>query len=86
MTLAIAGRTMFGADVRGDAAMVAEALELAMHAQVANLRSPLQLGYEWPLPRHRQMRRALQQGFAQGFEGGRANGPARQHYQALTHR
>ena len=59
MTLAIAGRTMFGADVRGDAAVVAEALELGMRAQVANLRSPLQLGYEWPLPRHRQMRRAV---------------------------
>lgn len=59
MTLAIAGRTMFGADVRKDAAMVAEGLELGMRAQVANLRSPLQLGYEWPLPRHRQMRRAV---------------------------
>ena len=59
MTLAIAGRTMFGADVRGDAAQVAEALELGMRAQQANLRSPIQLGYEWPLPRHRQMRRAV---------------------------
>ncbi|HEX5062507.1 MAG TPA: cytochrome P450 [Kofleriaceae bacterium] len=59
MTLAIAGRTMFSADVRGDAAQVAEALELGMRAQQANLRSPLQLGYEWPLPRHRQMRRAV---------------------------
>ncbi|HEY5920962.1 MAG TPA: cytochrome P450 [Kofleriaceae bacterium] len=59
MTLAIAGRTMFGADVRSDAAQVAEALELGMRAQQANLRSPIQLGYEWPLPRHRQMRRAV---------------------------
>jgi cytochrome P450 len=59
MTLAIAGRTMFSADVRKDAAMVAEGLELGMRAQVANLRSPLQLGYDWPLPRHRQMRRAV---------------------------
>ncbi|HEU4611420.1 MAG TPA: cytochrome P450 [Kofleriaceae bacterium] len=59
MTLAIAGRTMFGADVRSDAAMVAEALELGMRAQVASLRSPLPLGYEWPLPRHLQMRRAV---------------------------
>lgn len=59
LTLAIAGRTMFGADVRSDAAAVAEALELGMRAQVANLRSPIQLGYEWPLPRHRQMRRAV---------------------------
>jgi cytochrome P450 len=59
MTLAIAGRTMFGADVRSDAAQVAAGLELGLRAQVANLRSPLQLGYEWPLPRHRQMRRAV---------------------------
>jgi cytochrome P450 len=59
VTLAIAGRTMFGADVRGDAAQVSAALELGMRAQVANLRSPIQLGYEWPLPRHRQMRRAV---------------------------
>jgi cytochrome P450 len=59
MTLAIAGRTMFGADVRSDAAVVSEALELGMRAQMANLRSPIQLGYEWPLPRHLQMRRAV---------------------------
>jgi cytochrome P450 len=59
MTLAIAGRTMFGADVRGDARVVAEALELGMRAQQANLRSPLQLGYNWPLPRHLQMRRSV---------------------------
>jgi cytochrome P450 len=59
MTLAIAGKTMFGADVRKDAAAVAEGLELGMHAQQAALRSPLQLSYEWPLPRHRQMRRAV---------------------------
>lgn len=59
MTLAIAGRTMFGADVRSDAPAVAHGLELGMHAQQANLKSPIQLGYEWPLPRHRQMRRAV---------------------------
>jgi cytochrome P450 len=59
MTLAIAGKTMFGADVRSDAAQVAHALELGMRAQVANLRSPIRLGYNWPLPRHLQMRRAV---------------------------
>src|SRR5215813_15277474 len=59
MTLAIAGRTMFGADVRGDASTVARGLELGMRAQVDNLRSPLRLGYEWPLPRHLRMRRAV---------------------------
>ena len=30
-----------------------------MRAQVASLRSPVRLGYEWPLPRHLQMRRAV---------------------------
>jgi cytochrome P450 len=59
MTLAIAGRTMFSTDVRRDAPAVAEGLDLGMRAQQANLRSPIQLGYEWPLPRHRQMRRAV---------------------------
>ncbi|MGE5181157.1 MAG: cytochrome P450 [Acidobacteriota bacterium] len=59
MTLAIAGQTMFGADVRSDARTVAEGLELAMRAQMENLRSPLRLGYEWPLPRHLRMRRAV---------------------------
>src|SRR5262249_5096567 len=30
-----------------------------MRAQMANLRSPIQLSYEWPLPRHLKMRRAV---------------------------
>jgi cytochrome P450 len=59
MTLAIAGKTLFGADVRGDAATVAIALEMGMKAQLANLTSPIRLGYEWPLPRHRKMRKAV---------------------------
>jgi cytochrome P450 len=60
MTLAIAGKTMFGADVRGDASVVAKALELGMRAMVENLSSPIRLGYRWPLPRHLRMRRAVQ--------------------------
>jgi cytochrome P450 len=59
MTLAIAGRTMFGADVRGDASTVAVGLELAMHATIAAITSPIQLGYQWPLPRHLRMKRAV---------------------------
>jgi len=59
MTLAIAGKTMFGADVRGDARTVAVGLELAMHSMLASIVSPIPLGYEWPLPRHLQMRRAV---------------------------
>jgi cytochrome P450 len=59
MTLAIAGRTLFGVDVRRDASTVAHALELAMRAMVEGTTSPLQLGYHWPLPRHLRMRRAV---------------------------
>lgn len=58
-TLAIAGRTMFGTDVRRDARQVALGLELGMRAQMENLQSPVRLGYEWPLPRHLRMRRAV---------------------------
>jgi cytochrome P450 len=60
MTLAIAGRTLFGVDVRRDAQTVAEGVELAMRSMVANTSSPIRLGYRWPLPRHRRMRRAVQ--------------------------
>jgi len=59
MTLAIAGRTLFGVDVRNDATTVARALELAMHSMVDNLTSPVRLGYRWPLPRHLRMKRAV---------------------------
>jgi cytochrome P450 len=59
MTLAIAGRTLFSADIRSDASKVAHGLELGMRAQVESLRSPIRLGYDWPLPRHLRMRRAV---------------------------
>jgi cytochrome P450 len=61
MTLAIAGKTMFGADVRGDAATVAHGLELGMKSHEESLQSPIRLGYEWPLPRHLRMRRAVKE-------------------------
>jgi cytochrome P450 len=59
MTLAIAGRTMFDADVRSDARVVGEGLELAMRSMLASITSPVQLGYKWPLPRHLNMKRAV---------------------------
>ena len=59
MTLAIAGRTMFSADVRRDAATVAHGLELGLQAHEESLQSPIRLGYEWPLPRHLKMRRSV---------------------------
>ena len=58
-TLAIAGRTMFSADVRREAATVGEGLELAMRATIASITSPFQLDDRWPLPRHLQMKRAV---------------------------
>ncbi len=59
MTLAIAGKTMFSADIRSSAATVGTGLELAMRAMLANITSPIQLGYKWPLPRHLAMKRAV---------------------------
>ncbi len=59
LTLGIAGKTMFGADVRSDAAAVSEGLELAMRSMVDNITSPVRLGYRWPLPRHLRMKRAV---------------------------
>jgi cytochrome P450 len=59
LTLTIAGRTLFHADVRSDAPAVARGVDLAMHAVVDNLRSPIRLGYQWPLPRNLKMRRAV---------------------------
>jgi cytochrome P450 len=60
MTLAIAGRTLFGVDVRRDADTVARGIDLAMRSMVENLSSPVRLGYRWPLPRHLRMKRAVQ--------------------------
>jgi cytochrome P450 len=80
MTLAIAGQTLFSADVRGDARTVAVGLEMAMRALVANLMSPVQLGYRWPLPRHLRMRRAvkmLDEVVYRLIAAGRANGTDR---------
>ena len=59
MTLAIAGRTLFGVDVRRDASTVARAIEIGMRAIDAGMTSPLQLDDRWPLPRHLRMRRAV---------------------------
>jgi cytochrome P450 len=59
MTLAIAGRTLFSADVGGDARLIGAALVDAMQAMVDGLTSPVQVPYSWPLPRHRRMRRAV---------------------------
>jgi cytochrome P450 len=59
MTLAIAGRTLFGADVRGDARVVGDALAAAMKAMLDGLSSPVQVPASWPIPRNLRMRRAV---------------------------
>jgi cytochrome P450 len=59
MTLAIAGRTLFGVDVRRDSSTVSRGVELAMRSVFEGLTSLVQLGYHWPLPRHLRMKRAV---------------------------
>jgi len=59
MTLVIAARTLFGADVRGDARVVATGLTQAMESMLASMSSMIQLPYGFPLPRHLKMRRAV---------------------------
>src|SRR5512140_3486509 len=59
LTLAIAGRTMFAADVRDDARTIGDGIELALRSMVASLTWPLPLGSKWPLPRHLAMKRAV---------------------------
>ncbi len=58
MTLAIAGRTMFGTDVRGSANAVGTGLDLSMRATMAAIALPLPLDERWPLRRHRDMKKA----------------------------
>ncbi len=59
MTLAIAGKTMFGQDLRSDAEKIGQALTDAMESMMRNLTSVVRLPYQWPMPRHRGMRRAV---------------------------
>ena len=59
MTLAIAGKTMFGQDLRSDAEKIGHALTEAMESMITNMTSAVRLPYDWPAPRHRGMRRAV---------------------------
>ena len=59
LTLAIAGRTLFNADVRRDAALIDRGLTMAMESLQAAMTSPLQLPFDVPLPRNLKMRRAV---------------------------
>jgi cytochrome P450 len=59
MTLAIAGKTLFGQDLRGEAETIGTALTMAMHSMLSNMTSAVRVPYSWPLPRHRGMRDAV---------------------------
>jgi len=57
LTLTIVGKTLFDADIEGDAAVVGDALTDAMEFMIDNLTMPLPMA--WPLPRNRRMRAAV---------------------------
>ncbi|MFT3925325.1 MAG: cytochrome P450 [Myxococcales bacterium] len=59
LTFEIVGKTLFDADVSGDAAAVGEALTEAMHAMMAQLTSALPLPPGFPSPQNLRMRRAV---------------------------
>jgi cytochrome P450 len=57
LTLAIVGKTLFDAEIEGDAAVVGEALTEAMEFMIDSMTLPLPM--QWPLPRNRRMRAAV---------------------------
>jgi cytochrome P450 len=59
LTLAIVGKTLFDADIEGDARVIGDAMTEAMELLIRQLIFPLPVS--WPLPRHRRMRRAAAQ-------------------------
>lgn len=60
LTLAIAARTLFGADVQGEADAVGEALTVAMEYLVHRTRSLLRVPETWPTPANRRALRAVE--------------------------
>jgi cytochrome P450 len=59
ITLAIVGRTLFDADVSGEAHAVGEALTDAMEYMVDSVSSLVTFPYRWPTPHNRKMHRAV---------------------------
>jgi cytochrome P450 len=57
LTLAIVGKTLFDAEIEGDAAVVGDALTEAMEFMIDSITLPLPM--QWPLPRNRRMRAAV---------------------------
>jgi cytochrome P450 len=60
LTLAIIGRTLFDADVRGSAREMGDALIDALDYMDNLASSLIPLPYAWPTPRNRKMRRAIE--------------------------
>jgi cytochrome P450 len=60
LTLAIVGRTLFAADVLGEAREIGEALTVALHYIPDEVSRILQLPYSVPTPSHLRMRRAVE--------------------------
>lgn len=57
LTLAIVGRTLFDADIEGDAAVIGDAVTEAMEFMIRNLTVPLPVS--WPIRRNRRARDAV---------------------------
>jgi cytochrome P450 len=60
LTLDVVGRTLFAADVLGEAAAIGDALTVALHFIPEEVARVLQLPYWFPTPSHLRMRRAIQ--------------------------
>src|SRR5262245_24329337 len=58
LTLASVGKTLFDADIESEARVIAGAIKRSMEFMLENLALPLPL--EWPLPRNRRMKKAVQ--------------------------
>ena len=57
LTLASVGRTLFDADIEGDAQAIGRSITHSMQYMLDNLALPLPA--DWPLPRNRRMKRAV---------------------------
>jgi cytochrome P450 len=59
LTLAIAGKTMFNADLEGEAGELGQALTVANHYAIDQISSFLPLPIGWPTPRNLRARKAI---------------------------
>src|SRR5262245_17780631 len=59
LTLAIAGKTMFDADLEGEASEIGEAMTIANRAVSEQITSILPSPLSWPLPRNWPVKRAI---------------------------